>query len=178
MVDLVTGGDEWRRLARRTRAAQRATQRRGSGRGREQPDRPGMLRAATSNRQPTGPAASTTEKENTMTNPADHRTSTIYDAMHAKIIERLGRALYETTKAVFDADGFRWRDNATRTAIAAHLREIPPDTDLAATITQVITAVYTDHGFAHDAAAVRQAVTRQLDGAGPHGDQPGAQTSW
>lgn len=112
-----------------------------------------------------------------MPNPAD-RTSAIYDAMHAKINERLGQALYDTTKAVFDADGFRWRDNDTRTAIAARFREIPQDTDLTNAIVQVICGIYADRAFAHDPAAVRQTVDRHLGDARPHGDQPGAPTSW
>jgi hypothetical protein len=175
----MASGDEWSRLARRARADQLAAQRRGNGRGRAQPDRPGMIRAVTTrpppDRQPTGPAASTTDttKETTMPDSPAYLA-----AMHAKANEHLGRALYETTKAVFDADGFRWRDHDTQTAIAARFRDLRDDTAITAAITAVICATYADHGHPHDPAAVRRAVTRQLDGAGPHGDQPGAQTSW
>lgn len=174
----MTGGGEWRRLARRTRAAQRATQRRGSGRGRAQPDRPGMLRAATSNRQPTGPAASTTEttKETTMPDSpaADAYLAAIYDQAN----QRLGHTIHTIMRSIFDDDSFPWRRPDTRQTIADALRDIPPDTDLPDAIARAICAVYAGRDFPHNPDIVRQAVDRRLADAGPHGDQPGAQTSW
>ena len=109
-----------------------------------------------------------------MTHPAD----AYLDAMHDQANRRLSHTIVTVTRAVFNADGFAWNRPAIRATIAARFRDLPDDTDAADGIAQVICAVYTDHEYPHDPAAVRQAVARQLDGAGPHGDQPGAQTSW
>jgi hypothetical protein len=100
------------------------------------------------------------------------------DAMHDAAARRYGRLAADTVRAVFTADGFDWHSHATQVAVARAFRDLPDDTDLADGIAQVICAVYTDHGFAHDPATVRQAVARQLGDAGPHGDRPGARTSW
>ncbi len=101
-----------------------------------------------------------------MTNPAD-RNDAYLDALNAKISERAGRVIYDTTRAIFTADRFAWQDNAARTVIAARLCEIPGDTDLTEGITRAICAVYTDQDFPHDPDTVRQAVARHLgDGHG------------
>jgi len=109
-----------------------------------------------------------------MTNPAD----TYFEAMYDQANKRLGHTIGTVTRAVFDADGFQWNRPAICATIAARFRDLRDDTDLRDGITRVICGTYTDHGYPHDPAAVRQAVTRQLGDAGPHGDRPGGPISW
>ncbi len=99
------------------------------------------------------------------TTPADAYLKAMYEQAH----RRLAHTIHAVTRAVFGADGFPWHSPAVGTTIAARLRELPDDTDLADGITRVICATYSDHRFPHDPAAVRQAVTRQLEG---HGTSP------
>jgi hypothetical protein len=95
-----------------------------------------------------------------MTDPANAYFEAMYDQAH----RHLARTIGTVTRAVFDADGFGWNRPAICATIAARFRDLPDDTDLADGITTVILATYAEHQFAHDAAAVRQAVTRQLAG--------------
>lgn len=99
-----------------------------------------------------------------MTNPADDHTDAYFDAMQAESAKRLGILIGAASKAVMNEAGFDWRPAATQAAIAARFRALTPDTDLTGAITQVIVDTYTEHGFPHDRAAVRQSVTRHLDG--------------
>ena len=115
-----------------------------------------------------------TTKETAMSNPsipADHNSAYL-DALADQVAKRLGQVIVDTTKAIFTADGFAWRDDVTRTVIAAHFRALP-DTglDTADAITRVICATYTDRGFPHNPDTVWQAVGRHL-GDGHEGLPP------
>jgi hypothetical protein len=93
------------------------------------------------------------------TPPGDRLTAMLNQAN-----ERLGRNIHTIVRSIFDADGFPWHRPETRQAITGALRAVPDDTDLADLIARVITAVYTEHGFPHNPATVRQAVGRQVGG--------------
>lgn len=103
-------------------------------------------------------------------NPADDHKSIYLDAMSEHLTKYEGEIVTETIVAVFAADRFGWRDDATRAAIARNLRDIPPDTDTPDAITRVICAVYDERGFPHDPGAVRQAVGRHLQELGQTDD--------
>ena len=151
--------DDWARQVRRVRADRAAARRRHPANGRAQSDQPGMLRAVPG--QPDDGPPSLAAQDNpgdTMTNPAD----AYFEAMYDQANRRLGHTIGTIARAVFAADGFGWNRPAVCAAIAARFRDLRDETDLADGITTVICATYADHGFPHDAAAVRQAVTRQL----------------
>ena len=100
-----------------------------------------------------------------MTTPSGDHNDAYFDAMHAKITEREGQILYAATSAIFDADGFAWRDDDTRTAIAYSFRHLGEADGFADALTQIICAVYAGRDFPHDPDAVRRAVVRQLGDA-------------
>jgi hypothetical protein len=113
-------------------------------------------------------------KEITMTHPsapADDHTSAYFGALQAETAKRLGDIAAAATRATFASAGFDWRPAATQAAIARRFRALPDTVDLTDAITQVICGTYDDLGFAHDPAAVRQAVGRHLG----HGTLPPAQ---
>lgn len=71
----MTSGAEWRRRLRRVQTERAAAKRRHPATGRARPDQPGTLHAVPnqSDRQPSGPAAATTEETNVTDLPACRR---------------------------------------------------------------------------------------------------------
>jgi hypothetical protein len=94
-------------------------------------------------------------------------TGAYFDAMRDAAQRRLGGVAVTVVRSIFDADNFTWRGhNPRRAIVASQARQIRPGEDFAEALTRIICGTYTECGFPHDPAAVRQAVDRQL-AAGP-----------